>query len=85
MKSSKYKTTKQFQVQLSPGTVFEIKPNGKYFVILDRGNYQPEGLADLNIALKEFFGETKFLAILAKDLNSIKIAEMMEGGGGNGG
>lgn len=72
------KTAKQFQVQLIPGTVFEIKPTGKYLLIFDRENYNPSGLKDFNVALKEFFGETKILAIFAKDLQRIKIAEIME-------
>lgn len=71
LSSGKNKVAQVFQ--LSPGTVFEIKPNGRYLIIL------PENaeLKYIEPAIKDLFGDAKVLVLAARDVSQIKIAELL--------
>lgn len=74
------KTAEVFQITLTPGTVFEVKPNHKYFVVLrgDQDKFNKRDLSGLNVALQKLFGDNKVLAIFADELE-VKLLEMQEG------
>lgn len=61
-------------IQVAEGKVFEIKPNGKYLLILPQLNVN----SDLNAALLKFFGKKQVLAVAVDDVNEVKIAELLE-------
>ena len=65
----------QYKIELVPGKVFEIKPGHKYFLILPN-TPPPDSLLDA--ALSKFFGENQVMAIAVKDINEVKIAELLE-------
>ena len=66
-------------IELKPAKVLKIKPKGKYLLIFDKedaGNQNE--LVELNERIKELFGNARVLAIFSKDVDSVKIAELME-------
>ena len=65
--------------KLQPAKVLKIKPKGRYLVIFDKADAGGEHeLTQLNESLKDLFGSAKVLAIFTKDVNSVKIAELIK-------
>ena len=59
--------------------VLNIKPKGRYLLIFDKGDAGDDrSLTELNKRLEDLFGSAKVLAIFTKDVNNVKIAELME-------
>lgn len=73
------KTAEVFQINLMPGSVFEVKPNHKYFIAFHGSpeKLSKRDLSGLNVALQKLFGENKVLAIFADELE-VKMLEMKE-------
>lgn len=68
------------KIEIVKAKGFEIKPKGKYLIILDRADAGHQNdLVEFNERLSELFGKTKVLAIFLKDMNNVKIAELIEG------
>ena len=64
---------------IEKGKAFKINPKSKYLLVFDKADAGDDAsLTQLNQALKHLFGETKVLAIFAKDINSVKLAEIVE-------
>ena len=66
---------KKTVINIIPAKTFEIKPNSKYLLIM------PEN-ADLSSefqsAVKSFFGDTKILVLASRDVNQIKLTELLQ-------
>lgn len=68
----------KLKIEIVKGTAFELKPDGKYLLIVNRKDVDKGDLKQLDPALKAFFGETKVMAIFADQMTDIKIAELLE-------
>ena len=62
-------------LQIKEGSLIEIKPNGKYLLIMPTDAH----VKDISIAISQFFDPTPVFVLAANDVNSIKIAELVEG------
>lgn len=62
------------KIEITPAKVIHIKKNAKYLLVMPR----IENSKELSDALTRFFGNVKFFILEAKDVNAIKIMEVME-------
>ncbi|MBK9272895.1 MAG: hypothetical protein IPM48_15025 [Saprospiraceae bacterium] len=66
-------------IKLHPAKILKINPKGRYLLIFDKEDAgDQKSLVELNIQLRELFGRAKVLAIFVKDINSVKITELIE-------
>lgn len=59
---------------IEKGFVFEIKPNGKYLIIMQK----TMNLKELSAALQAFFSPAKVMILGAEDVNQFKLTELLE-------
>lgn len=61
------------QIEILPAKAIKIQKKGKYLLILPRISNSKE----LSDALTKFFGEAVFFVLESKDVNAVKIAELV--------
>lgn len=57
---------------------YPINKDAKYFIVFKSTKKDTRDLTKLNEALKNFFGESKVLAIFADEFTEFKMYELME-------
>ena len=57
---------------------YPINKDAKYFIVFKSSKKDTRDLTKLNEALKNFFGESKILAIFADEFTEFKMYEIME-------
>lgn len=63
------------QIQIVPAKAFQINPNSKYLLIMpETSDLSPE----FSAAVQAFFGETKILVLASRDVNKIKLTELLQ-------
>lgn len=67
------------KVIIEKAKAFKINPKGRYLLIFDKADAGDDAsLTQLNQALTNLFSPAKVLAIFAKDIDSVKVAELVE-------
>lgn len=67
------------RITISKAKAFRINPKSRYLLIFDKADAGSDAeLTQLNQALTNLFGKSKILAIFAKDIDSVKVAELVE-------